>query len=250
MNSGWQKNVLRNFEQASKDYNVHAKLQRAVAWRLAKHCSRNHIPLGYWIDLGSGTGLLADALEICTPLQTVLRVDGSRGMLALNRANSQTQQWDLNLGLPACPEPPTLLASSFTLQWLSNPQYRIEEWFKALAPKGWLALALPVDGSFPQWQDASITANVPYTALPLPSKTNLLNGIPKNCIRYQRLHNFTQRTTQLAQILKPIRKAGSQASYKQSLRVGEWRLLNKAWNRSKDNNIELTWRVLFLLLQR
>ena len=81
LSNRWSKQVLSNFEQAATTYNSQAQLQRAVAWRLARQCARQPIPAGIWVDLGSGTGLMADALEACNPGQAVLRVDGCPEML-------------------------------------------------------------------------------------------------------------------------------------------------------------------------
>ena len=81
MSSSWTGDVLHGFSEAAATYNDIAMLQRAVAHRLAGHCSRLDIAPGFWVDLGSGTGLLADALEANHPGQRVLRVDGSASML-------------------------------------------------------------------------------------------------------------------------------------------------------------------------
>ena len=62
----WGDRVLSRFGAAAGNYDAAAMLQRAVAWRLAGHCKRIGVPRGLWVDLGSGTGNLADALEPIT----------------------------------------------------------------------------------------------------------------------------------------------------------------------------------------
>ena len=81
MSNDWTEVVLQNFEKASPKYNDNADLQRIFASRLAKECSKHFIPGGIWVDLGAGTGLLAEALETLNPNQAVLRVDKSQKML-------------------------------------------------------------------------------------------------------------------------------------------------------------------------
>jgi len=243
--------ILGNFEAASSHYNHQAKLQSAIAWRLAKHCTRLEIPVGSWVDLGSGTGLLADALEKCCPKKDVLRLDGSPGMLQNNKPGSSTQLWDLNLGLPSFSEGPSLLASSFCLHWLSNPSKRLEEWFSRLAPGGWLAIAIPIDGSFPQWYFAAQAAGVHCTAMPLPSKNSLIQSIPIHSIRLQKLLRYTQKEPDVPSVLRPIRKVGAQASPNHSLGIKEWRKIYHSWPRSQNNEVaKLTWLVQMLLIQR
>ena len=96
MSNTWGAMVLRRFDGAATQYNQAARLQAAMAWRLAGHCKRLPIPSGRWLDLGSGTGLLADAIEQRNPGRVVERIDGSPSMLARSSRPDHTQLWDLN----------------------------------------------------------------------------------------------------------------------------------------------------------
>ncbi len=251
MISNWQRLILKNFGKAAPNYNKEAQLQRAFAWRLAKICSKESIPEGVWIDLGSGTGLLAEALETLHPNKSVFRVDGSKEMLAQHPVEKQTQLWDLNCGLPSWPKQPSLIASSFTLHWLNDPTNRIEEWFSALSPGGLLAIALPVQGSFQEWRLAAQSSHVPFSAIPLPSQESLLKGLNKKYIRYQKLHSFTQEASGINSLLKPMVKVGAQASPQVGMSVSDWRRLKQAWPDSiKDGTVKLTWLIQILLAKR
>ena len=243
--------VLKNFGEASSNYNKEAKLQKDFAWQLAKKCSRESIPDGLWVDLGAGTGLLAEALEAVKPNQSVIRLDGSKQMLAKHPPDSKTQLWDLNLGLPKWNNKPTLLASNFALHWLENPTCRIKEWFSALAPGGLLAVALPVEGSFKEWYKAANAASVSCTAISLPSNHSLIEAFKPEQIRYQKVHKVLQNAPSVSSLLKPMIKVGAHASPTKSLSVGDWRRLQQLWPRSKwRNTIKLTWLIQLLLVQR
>ena len=251
MSSGWSSLVLKNFDEAASTYNGQARLQRAVAWRLAKHCAKHQIPEGLWVDLGSGTGHIANALETCMPQRQVLRVDGCSEMLTLHHRQRPSQLWDLNLGLPPLPQPPSLLVSSFALHWLSNPQARLKEWLAALAPGGWMALALPVHGSFPQWHHAAAAAGVTCSAMPLPSQSSLLEVLPPDCIRYQQLHRFTQKSAEVFSLLRPMRQMGAHSSPYPAMGISKWRRLKQAWPSHQESGVaELTWLIQLLLIQR
>ncbi len=251
MSKNWPELVLNNFEKASTNYNKCAVIQKTFASKLAKECSKKSIPAGIWADLGAGTGLLAEALEEFNPNQSVLRIDGSPGMLANRFQKGTSQVWDLNQGLPPMSEAPTLLASNFALHWLNNPTERIQEWFSALAPKGWLAIAVPIQGSFPEWQDAAKEAGVTCTALPLPSQTSIFKVLNPSKIKYQEVHVFCQQEEKVISLLKPIINAGANASPKQNLNVGQMRSLFKAWPRSpKGIGVNLTWLVQLLLVHK
>ncbi len=251
MTDKWQEVILRNFEYAAKNYNSGAEIQRIFAWKLAKKCSEHSIANGLWADLGAGTGLLAEALELLNPSQSVIRVDRSKSMLEQHNPSSLTNLWDLNFGLPSWSELPTLLASNFALHWLNEPQTRVTEWFNALAPGGWLALVLPVNGSFPEWYEASNQAKVPCTANIFPTSKSLLKPLPLKKIQYARQHLFTQKSTKVTSLLKPMVKVGAQACQHRSLSVGDWKRLQKHWPRSLGTKeVTLTWKIQILLAQK
>ncbi len=247
----WQKDVLPNFEAAAGRYNEVAQLQRAVAWRLAKQCSKQNIPNGFWVDLGSGTGLLADALETCIPKQSVHRIDASSKMLSSQKSTHSWQTWDLNIGLPRWENRPKLIASSFAIHWLKDPEQRIKEWCNALAPGGWLALAVPVKESFCEWRLAATKVNVACTAMPLPTQKSLIKAVDNLEIRYAKLHQFTQHGASPFSLLKPMIQAGAHATPKSNLSYGEWRRLEKAWSsQTRLGKVQLTWLIQLLIVRR
>jgi hypothetical protein len=55
--------VRHRFGRQADHYNGLAKLQRAIAWRLARHCLSLPLPPGPWADLGAGSGLVGQALK-------------------------------------------------------------------------------------------------------------------------------------------------------------------------------------------
>lgn len=247
----WTSHVVRRFGLAAEHYNGSATLQCAVANRLAGHCNRVTIPAGLWVDLGSGTGLLADALEHQHPGVNVLRLDGSAEMLARQSSGKSTLAIDLSGDLPPWPNAPTLLASSFTLQWLPSPARILRHWYDCLAPGGWLALAVPIRGSFRQWHTAAKAADLPCSALPLEDPDDLIETIPNSAVRISRILPFTQQADRAIHLLKPMTAVGAGSTPNSPLTTADWRRLFRAWPKEgKDGRISLTWHVLLLLIQR
>ncbi len=179
--SPFSQRVRRAFGRRVAAYEPGAPLQRSIAWRLAG-LAHHHgwsaasgpsdplaLPAGPRADLGAGTGLLSRALTAWgLPLPApLLQVDLCPEALARNPAGPPLA-WDLNQGLPPSLEGAALLVSSFALQWLDAPADALGRWARGLAPGGWLLLAVPTAGSFPQWRDAAERAGVPCTALALP----------------------------------------------------------------------------------
>ncbi len=243
--------IISNFDEASCTYNNHAYLQKLYAIKLTDHCAKQIIKPGLWLDLGSGTGFLADALEAKKPRQSVVRIDGSQRMLKQQDNSKQTILFNLSSGLPSFKESPTLIASNFALHWLENPKERLEEWFTALAPQGWLAIALPVEGSFPEWHDAAKKANVNCTAMSFPAHDSLIEGINRENIKLQKVEYFTQEAPKVNYLLKPLVRVGAQTTPHSALTIRQWRRIYKSWEISSENYFpKLTWLIQILLIQK
>ena len=251
MQQTWSSRVKKNFNDAALSYNKSALIQKSTALKLAKICSHHPIKYGLWVDLGSGTGLLARSLENLHPNQSVMRLDNSKKMIDQHSNKSTKQLWDLNDGLPKWSKKPNLLASSFVLHWLNNPQKQLKEWFNSLNPDGWIALAVPIKGSFPEWHEAAAQANLTCTALDFPSYDSLIRVVPKQSILYNKIEVIKQTAKEATALLKPMIKVGAQSSQKEQLSVSDWRHILSFWPTSNEcKQVSLSWSILFLLIKR
>ena len=251
MQKTWSNIVNKNFNAAARNYNESAVIQKGTALKLAKICSHHPIRNGLWVDLGSGTGLLAKALEVLHPSQDVLRLDNSKEMMGQHSDKSPRQLWDLNDGLPKWSEKPSLLASSFALHWLDNPQEQFRKWFNSLGKDGWIALAIPIQGSFPEWYQAAEQANLTCTALEFPTHDSLIRVIPSQSILYNKIEIIRQTAEKVTSLLKPMIKVGAQSSRKEQLSISDWRHLLSYWPIcNKDKEVRLSWSIQFLLIKR
>ena len=251
MHKTWSRQVNKNFNEAALSYNESASIQKSTALKLAKICSHHSIKHGLWVDLGSGTGLLAKSLEDLHPNQYVVRLDNSKKMIAQHSEKSVKQLWDLNNGLPKWSEKPNLLASSFVLHWLDNPQKKLKEWFDSLSLDGWIALAIPIKGSFPEWYEAAEKANLTCTALDLPSHDSLIRAVPNQSVLYNKIEIIKHTAEKATSLLKPMIKVGAHSSHKEQLSISDWRHLLSVWPASnKDKQFSLSWSIQFLLIKR
>ena len=251
MSREWSNKVLFNFDNAALKYSQKATLQRALANRLAGHCKRTSIPNGLWVDLGCGTGLLADAIESFYANKRVLRVDGSYEMLKMNKEGSTCQIYNLSNGLPLWNSRPTLICSNFCLHWFKSPADILENWFTNLALDGLLALVVPINGSFHQWHIASEVAGAPCTAIPLPDASELCKTIPSRYIQFKQILNFTRFSDHPVRLIKAITNVGAGASNCQKLSPNTWRKIFTSWPKeSNANRNSLTWKILLLLIRR
>ena len=248
-------------------YEPQARLQRGIAWRLAGWAQLHGwsqasiggypraLPQGHCADLGAGTGLVGRALEawriaLPGPLQ---QLDLCPEALARN-GSGPPLPWDLNQGLPSQLHSAALLTSSFALQWLDAPSQALAHWGEQLAPGGWLLLAVPTAGSFPQWRQAAQRAGVACSALELPLAEDLLQAAARGgleTVRSQVLTFSHQRPASAPSsplgALRAIQAIGAGTSRRHApLPPGAWRRLLTAWPQGG----QLSWEVLLLLARR
>ena len=243
--------VLERFSRAAPTYAADTLLQQAMAWRLAQLSRRFSIRRGLWADLGSGTGHLAAALEACHPEQQVMRIDGSAAMLSSHPNEAHTLRHDLSSGLPNWPEPPQLLASSFVLHWLPDPAKQLRAWVDALPERGWLALAVPIHGSFPQWHQAARKAGQACTALTMPVREQLIAALPDGVVQLEQCLSFSQHAANPLRLLRPMSSIGASVTNGGQLSPGQWRAVFRAWSPSDQSpGFSLTWKMLILMVKR
>lgn len=235
--------VRHHFGRRAGGYEAQALVQRAVACRLGRLCRDLPLPAGPRADLGAGSGLLSRALAA----QGLLQLDLCPELLERNPQQPR-MVWDLNDGLPSALQGAALLASNFALQWLDDPARQLGHWCRSLAPGGWLALAVPTAGSFPQWHRAATGAGVPCTALELPEADRLIHAAAAAGLhpRLSRVLRFSRPRQGGLATLRHLRRLGAGASRRPPLAARELRRLLAHWPVEES----LTWEVLLLVGHR
>ncbi|MBM5814605.1 MAG: methyltransferase domain-containing protein [Cyanobacteria bacterium M_DeepCast_100m_m1_067] len=242
--------VRARFARQAHHYGEQARLQQGVAWRLAHLCRALPLPAGLRADLGAGSGLVGQALQQLGDHQPLLQLDLCPELLAHNPLATPSSQvvWDLNRPLPEQLRQAALLTSSFALQWLDDPARQLQHWCGQLRPGGWLALAVPTSGSFPQWHRAAAAAGVPCTALPLPNAEALLAATAQGGLhlRHCRRLQFSRGYGSGLGFLQQLKTLGAGTSRSDRLSRAQLRRLIDNW--PCDGCV--SWEVLLLLGQR
>jgi malonyl-CoA O-methyltransferase len=235
--------VRRQFGRGAAGYEAQALLQRAVACRLGRLCRDLPLPAGPRADLGAGSGQLSRALA----QRGLLQLDHCPELLARTPLVPRLV-WDLNNGLPLALQGAALLASGFALQWLDDPADQLGHWCRSLAPGGWLVLAAPTAGSFPQWHRAAAAAGVACTALELPAADHLLRAAAAAGLHphHSRVLRFSRPHQGGLAALRHLQRLGAAASRRPPLTAGELRRLLAHW----PQETSLTWEVLVLVGHR
>ncbi|MFM7361345.1 MAG: methyltransferase domain-containing protein [Cyanobium sp.] len=246
----FRERVQRQFGRRAGLYESQACLQRALAWRLGRLGRDLPLPEGPRADLGAGSGLLSRALlaqHRGLADRPPLQLDHCPQLLARNTLPRRLL-WDLNEGLPAELNGAALLASGFSLQWLERPAVQLSRWCRCLRPGGWLLLAVPTAGSFPQWRRAAQAAGVPCTALGLPEADALIATVRDGGLelRHNRLLRFSRPRQGGLETLRHLSRLGASASRTPPLSVTELRRLLRHWPAATP----LTWEMLVLVGRR
>ena len=248
---GFSEAVRGCFSEGAQRYPSRARLQAAVAQRLANLSARHRLqfPPGPLADLGAGTGLLSRSLAASLDQGPWLRVDACSSLLEQGAGDHAPQiQWDLNQGLPPGLEQPAGLASSFALQWLDQPERQLGQWCDQLQAGGWLILGLPTSGSFPLWHQAAERAGVPCTALELPRAAGLIACAQERLeLKEAQVLRFSRPNRGGLWFLQQIKAIGAQASRSPQLNPGQLRRLLRAWPGPEQ---AIVWEVLLLLGQK
>ena len=87
VNKYWIKKINNNFNKAAHYYSNYSVVQKHFANKLLLIIKELEPQIGPWIDLGAGTGYLADLLEKNFMNTNVIRIDLSPNMLEENKKN-------------------------------------------------------------------------------------------------------------------------------------------------------------------
>lgn len=172
--------IKDTFSRCAASYDSAARVQEHAAERLAALVSEQAGTLvaGPVLEIGCGTGNLTLPLLTALPDREIHASDLSASMLARCQdkltAAYGTIPDRLQLlvadGEKICDRSRyAAIASSFTIQWFLDFEPAIVRLIKSLKPDGKLFFAVPGSGSFQQWHQLCLQADVPFTGNPLPT---------------------------------------------------------------------------------
>ncbi len=152
--------ATRRFDRAAADYDDLASVQKQIADALtawaAKTCPA---PLDV-LDLGCGTGFVAEAVHKIWPSTQVTAVDASAAMLENARRKIPNARFiQADAAALDIEQKFDLVFSSMMLHWLPDPREALRRWRAFLKPDGRMYVALLTDGSFQEWRDLCRTEN-------------------------------------------------------------------------------------------
>ena len=249
-NKNWNKRINNNFNNAAHCYSNYSLVQKYFANKLLVIIKELEPQIGGWIDLGAGTGYLADLLEKNFVNISVIRIDFSPNMLKENKKNSRTVLWDLNNDLPPYIKHANLIISSFCFHWLNEPEKKLRKWYERLVPGGFLIVLFPNNESFPEWKDTCKKINIEYSGLALPCTNTLKKFVKENEIFLLKEFSYSQTFPNIYKLFKSIINVGAHTSQSKRKTVSELKLMQKKWPKDQYEKVNLTWSISVLILKK
>ena len=246
----WNETVKNNFNNAAANYSDYSNIQRVFAYKIVSFLKSLNIKEGEWIDLGAGTGLLADEIEKEFFNKKVSRIDFSKEMLLKNKASSKKILWDLNNGLPNSIKNCALITSNFCIHWLYKPERIIKEWFSKLESGGYLIIAYPTTESFPEWKKTCRKINIEYSGLTFPSSKKIIENFNPDEIYFSNNYLYLENFPDIYKLLRSIVNVGAQSSKGKRKTVQELKKMQKFWPKNNNKSVNLSWEINIQILKR
>ena len=249
-NKIWNETVQNNFNNAAANYLGYSNIQRHFAEKIISFLKRLNIQKGQSIDLGAGTGLLADEIEKEFPTKKITRIDFSKKMLLQNKESSKKILWNLNYGLPPSISNCALMTSNFCIHWLNNPEKIIKDWFSKLRSGGYLIISYPTTNSFPEWKQTCIETNIEYSGLTFPHSKNTIRSFDTDEIVFSNKYLYVESFPDIYKLFRSIVNVGAQSTKSKRKKVYELKEMQKFWPKTETNLVNLTWEINIQILKK
>jgi len=249
-NKVWNETIKNNFNNAAVNYLDYSNIQRHFSEKIVSFLKVLNIQKGEWIDLGSGTGLLADEIEKEFSTKKITRIDFSKKMLLQNKESSKKILWDLNINLPPSISKCSLMTSNFCIHWLDNPQKIIKNWFSNLRSGGYLIISYPTVNSFTEWKQTCKKTNIEYSGLTFPLAEDIVKSFNFDEIYFSRKYKYIENFPDVYKLFRSIVNVGAQSSKYKRKKVSELKKMQKFWPKEEFDSVNLTWEVHIQILKK
>ena len=249
-NKNWNEIIQNNFDNAAENYLDYSNIQKFFAEKIVSYIKKLNTQKGKWIDLGSGTGLLADAIEKEFSTKKVARIDFSKKMLLQNKSSSEKILWDLNNDLPSSIKNCSLITSNFCIHWLNYPETIVKHWFTKLTSGGYLIISYPTQKCFPEWKKTCKEIDVEYSGLDFINDEKFSRNFKSNELFFSKKFIYLENFPDVYKLFRSIINVGAQSSICKRKTVKELKEIQKFWPKTYNNTVNLTWEINIQIIKK
>ncbi len=195
--------VQEDFNRAALHYDRHAALQREVAEALCRKAKEYGLPQGTLLDLGSGTGYVAQCLE-----RNIVQLDIAFNMCCASSRWGRVINADME-SLPLRSGGAAGVLSSLALQWINHPEKVFAETYRALKAGGTCAMATFGPGSLSELRGLFGGINAFMQPMRLEK---LLSDAGFRDLEFS-IVSLTRRYPSIQALLRSIKKVGARGKY-------------------------------------
>jgi malonyl-CoA O-methyltransferase len=230
--------IAQRFDRAAENYDEAASMQAEIAKHLVEKVTRAGLQPNTVLDIGCGTGFVAEIAAQRWPRARITAIDSAPAMLKeMRRKIPEAFVIEGDIA-ERCFEPEfDLILSSMALHWLSDPRAALEKWRRWLKPQGRLFVTVLLEGSFQEWRDLCAAQGLADGLWPMP-RADFASGFAVEdqsiCVPYSSARDFLRR-------LKTIGAAAPRSGHRPFNPAIMRRLLARA-----PRPFSVTYRVLYI----
>jgi malonyl-CoA O-methyltransferase len=143
--------IARSFDLKAAAYDDHAAIQAGLIKQLVGKLADIDQPGSRWIDLGCGTGILAQECRKAGISSRIVNIDHAFNPLCIARERNTAFCVNIQADIDDLPFKKELFDAAIaasTIQWLDNTSDTLHKIAALVRPGGWVAFSVFVEGSF------------------------------------------------------------------------------------------------------
>lgn len=251
--------IAESFGSSVTDYNEHATVQKEVANRLIASLKpwRDILPPGPILEVGCGTGFVTNGIVDLYPKREKIITDLSEEMVDFCRDRFQSaenisfQQLDAEqlqteepkYGMTVC---------GFAAQWFKDPALTLGKLMEATRPGGLLLASFPGNESFPEWKKCCEDLGLPFTGNDLPDTEEIVIKMSTGPVQVDYYEDtVTESYPSALHFFRHLKNIGAGTHRKgRSLTPSEMKMLIRHWDSQNEEDITVSYHVVFLAVKR
>lgn len=241
--------IKNNFNKAWSSYDQNATLQKIVAKNLYNLSKPEIASATTILDLGCGTGFVAEAILNDFPDKNIFGLDIAYLLLKSNPFATNKINADIE-NLPFKNNNFDLGISSLSLQWMNDLEKTIRQSLETLKNNRNFYFSIIVDGSLNELKVASEKCDIKLSINNFITISNLEKILLRLNLKYQiKIEEIILKYSDIYDLLKSIKSIGAgYSANKNQLKKSDFQKINNFYlkNFNLNNKVGTTWRVCYV----